>query len=285
LGQSAELCIKIESFMKKVILITGASSGMGKTTAQQLIQEGHTVYTAARRLDQMQDLKELGGFPIQMDISNEADVQHVVDTIIQKEGKIDVLWNNAGYGLYGAVEDVPVAEARKQFEVNLFGLATLTQKVVPYMRQAQAGTIINTSSMGGKMYTPMGAWYHASKHALEGWSDCLRLELKPFHIQVVVLEPGIIATEFGQVMLENIGAYSSKGAYAGLVARLVKATQAMYERGEASKPSVIADTISEIVSTKQPKTRYRVGKWAKPMVWMRIFLGDRLFDKIVMSQV
>lgn len=271
--------------MKKVILITGASSGMGKETAKQLIQEGHIVYTVARRIDQMQDLKGLGGFPMQMDVTNETAIQHVIDTIIQKEGRIDVLWNNAGYGLYGSVEDVPLDEARKQFEVNLFGLAALTQKVVPYMRQAQSGTIVNTSSMGGKMYTPMGAWYHASKHAIEGFSDCLRLELEPFHINVVVLEPGIIITEFGDVMLDNISKYSSKGAYAGLTQKLVVATKKMYEAGQGSKTSLIAQTVSKIVNSNRPKTRYRVGLWAKPMVWMRIYLGDRLFDKIVMSQV
>ena len=270
---------------KKVILITGASSGMGKESAKALIQQGHTVYTVARHIDQMQDLAAIGGHPIQMDVTIESDIQQVVDTIIQKEGKIDVLWNNAGYGLYGAVEDVPMEEARKQFEVNLFGLAMLTQSVVPYMRKAKSGTIINTSSMGGKIYTPMGAWYHASKHALEGWSDCLRLELQPFNIHVVILEPGIIVTEFGDVMLDNIQKYSSKGAYAGLTNKLVAATRKTYDSGQGSKTQVIANTISSIVKANKPKTRYRVGQWAKPMVWMRVYLGDRLFDKIIMSQV
>lgn len=176
---------------------------MGKESAKALIQQGHIVYTVARRIEQMQDLSELGGHPIQMDVTKESDIQNVVDTIIQKEGKIDVLWNNAGFGLYGSIEDVPLDEARKQMEVNVFGMAAMTQKVVPYMRKANSGIIINTSSMGGKMYFPMGAWYHASKHAVEGLSDCLRLELKPFNIKVVVLEPGFIATEFGAVLLDQ----------------------------------------------------------------------------------
>lgn len=270
---------------KKVILITGASSGMGKEAAKSLIVQGHIVYTVARRLDQMQDIKTMGGHPMSMDVTQEHDTQHVVDTIIQKEGKIDVLWNNAGYGLYGAVEDIPVSEARNQFEVNLFGLAAITQKVIPYMRTAKEGLIINTSSMGGKMYTPMGAWYHASKHAVEGFSDCMRLELKPFNIHVVVLEPGIIVTEFGDVMLKNISKFSAKGAYASLTQKLIAATQKMYDSGQGSSSAVIADTVTKIVNTKSPKTRYRVGLWAKPMVWMRLYLGDRLFDKIVMSQV
>ncbi len=281
-----DICIINKNEMnKKVILITGASSGMGKETAKKLILQGHVVYTVARRIDQMQDLKALGGHPIQMDITNEEDIQNVVDTIIQKEGKIDVLWNNAGYGLFGSVEDVPVKDARQQFEVNLFGLAAITQKVVPYMRKANTGTIINTSSMGGKMYTPMGAWYHATKHALEGFSDCLRLELKQFNIKVVILEPGIIATEFGDVMLENISKHSAKGVYAGITEKLMAATKKMYDKGTGSKPAVIADTVSKIVNTANPRTRYRVGLYAKPMVWLRIYLGDKLFDKIVMSQV
>lgn len=270
---------------KKVILITGASSGMGKETAKKLIQQGHTVYTVARRIEQMQDLKKMGGYPMQMDVTNESDIQNVIDTILKQEGKIDVLWNNAGFGLYGSVEDIPVTEARQQFEVNLFGLATITQKVVPQMRKQNSGTILNTSSMGEKMYTPMGAWYHASKHAVEGFSDCLRLELKQFNIDVVVLEPGIIVTEFGDVMLKNISKFSSKGAYASLTEKLVTATKKMYDSGQGSKTSVISNTVSRIIAAKKPKTRYRVGLWAKPMVWLRIYLGDKLFDKIVMSQV
>lgn len=257
---------------------------MGKESAKKLVREGHTVYAAARRIEQMEDLKALGAHTIQMDVSKDADIQKVVDTVIQKEGRIDVLWNNAGYGLYGSVEEIPVDEARKQFEVNMFGLASMTQKVIPHMRQAKSGTIINTSSMGGKIYTPMGAWYHASKHAVEGWSDCLRLELDEFNINVVVLEPGLIATEFGSVMLDSIIKFSGSGPYKTLTDRLVTATRKMDEGG-GSKPAVIADTVSKIVNSSSPKTRYRVGKWAKPMVWMRVYLGDRLFDKIVMSQV
>lgn len=271
--------------MKKIILITGASSGMGKESAKALISQGHIVYTVARRIDQMQDLKALGAHPIQMDVTKESDIQNVVDTIIQKEGKIDVLWNNAGFGLYGSIEDVPLDEARKQMEVNVFGMAAMTQKVVPYMRKANAGTIINTSSMGGKMYFPMGAWYHASKHAVEGLSDCLRLELKPFNIKVVVLEPGFIATEFGSVLLDNFSKISPKSAYKDMMDKIAKGTADSAKGNGSSKPSVIADAIVKIVNSNNPKTRYKVGKFSKMMPWMRIYLGDKLFDKIVMSQM
>lgn len=271
--------------MKKVILITGASSGMGKETAKKLIEQGHTVYTVARRIDQMQDLKKLGGHPMQMDVTNEADIEKVVNTIIQKEGKIDVLWNNAGYGLYGSVEDVPLTEARKEMEVNVFGMAAMTQKVVPHMRKQNAGLIINTSSMGGKMYFPLGAWYHASKHAVEGLSDCLRLELKQFNIKVVVLEPGFILTEFGSVLIDNFSKIPKQSAYTHMMNTVIDGTKKAAIGNGSSKPSLIADTVSKIIASNNPKTRYRVGKFAKPMVWMRVNLGDRLFDKIVMSQM
>jgi short-subunit dehydrogenase len=271
--------------MKKVILITGASSGMGKETAKQLIKEGHTVYTVARRIEQMQDLKLLGGLPIRMDITNEAEIRYVVDTIVQKEGRIDVLWNNAGYGIYGSVEDIPLQDAVKQFDVNLFGLASITQKVVPHMRNAQSGTIINTSSMGGKMYFPLGAWYHASKHALEGFSDCLRLELKPFNINVVVLEPGLIATEFGSTVLGGLDKISKQSPYIDMMNKFVAGSRKTYETNNLSQPTVVSNTVSKIVNSKKPKTRYRFGKLAKPLVWMRVFLGDRLFDKIITSQM
>lgn len=271
--------------MRKVILITGASSGMGKEAAKKLIHEGHTVYAAARRIDQMHDLESLGGHPIQMDVTVENDIEYVVNTIIKKEGKIDVLWNNAGYGLYGSVEDVPLTEARKEMEVNLFGMAAMTQKVVPFMRKANAGLIINTSSMGGKMYFPMGAWYHASKHAVEGLSDCLRLELKQFNIKVVVLEPGFIATEFGSVLIDNFSKIPKQSAYTKMMNKIIEGTKKAGEGNGSSKPSVIADAISKIVKSNNPKTRYRVGKFARPMVWMRTYLGDRMFDRIVMSQM
>jgi short-subunit dehydrogenase len=269
----------------KVILITGGSSGMGKVTAQKLIKKGHTVYTAARRMEKMQDLKEMGGHPLKMDITKEEDIQNVVDTIIGNHGKLDVLINNAGYAVYGAVEDTPVEEAKNQFEVNLFGLGRLTQMVLPHMRKQQSGKIINLSSMGGKIYTPLGAWYHASKHALEGWSDALRLELKPFNIDVVIIEPGLINTEFGDVLMEPMMRRSGEGAYSDLAHKVKAATLESYKEKNSSPPSVVADKIAKIVDKDNPKTRYAVGKMAKPLMFVRKYLGDWVYDKAVMSQV
>lgn len=271
---------------QKVLLITGASSGIGKDAALQLIKEGHIVYGAARRIEKMQALVDAGGHAIAMDVTDEAQVVAGVRQVLDEQGKIDVLVNNAGYGLYGAVEDIPLEDARRQFEVNIFGLARITKEVLPHMRQQKSGTIINMSSMGGKMYTPMGAWYHATKHALEGWSDALRLELKAFDIDVVVIEPGAIATEFGEVIYEPMLKYSGKGPYAKIANAVANATKAMYDKPNAASPaSVISNAISQAVKSDNPKTRYRAGKFAKPMVWIRTYLGARIFDRIVMSQV
>lgn len=271
---------------RKVLLITGASSGMGKDTAIHLIKEGHIVYGAARRVDQMRELQELGGHALALDMTNEQEIIDGVKKVIDEQGRIDVLWNNAGYGLYGAVEDIPVEQARRQFEVNLFGLARMTQEVLPHMRKQQSGTIINTSSMGGKIYTPLGAWYHGTKHALEGWSDCLRLELKQFNIDVVILEPGIIATEFGDVLYESLLKNSGDGPYANMAKQVAQGTKEFYEKPNAASPSsAIAKTVSRIVNSSRPKTRYVKGKMAKPLMWMRKYMGDRVFDKAVMSQM
>jgi short-subunit dehydrogenase len=271
---------------QKVILITGASSGIGKESALKLLGEGHVVYGAARRLDQMKDLEAKGGHAVKMDVTKEEDVKSCVEKIINEQGRIDVLVNNAGYGLYGAVEDISLEDAKRQFEVNIFGLARITKEVLPHMREKRSGTIINMSSMGGKMYTPLGAWYHGTKHALEGWSDCLRLELTQFNIKVVIIEPGAIATEFADVMVDPMVKNSGQGPYARMANSVARATKEMYgKKGASSPPSVISKLISKAVNSKNPKTRYRAGKFAKPMVFIRTYFGDRIFDKAVMSQV
>ncbi|WP_298541270.1 oxidoreductase [uncultured Aquimarina sp.] len=271
---------------EKVILVTGASSGIGKETAIQLINEGHIVYTAARRVKNMEALDALGGFPLQMDITKDEDIQNVVNTIIEKHQKIDVLVNNAGYAIYGAIEDTTIEDARRQFEVNIFGLGRLTQLVLPYMRKQQSGKIINISSMGGKMYTPLGSWYHATKHALEGWSDCLRLEVAQFGIDVVIIQPGAIQTEFGDVMTKPLMERSGNTAYSKLAKAIEKSTIDTYNKtGGGSPSSVISNLISKAIKARKPKTRYVAGKYAKPMMFIRKYFGDRIFDKLIMSQV
>lgn len=272
--------------MKKVILITGASSGIGKDAALTLLKAGHMVYGAARRVEEMKDIEQAGGKALKMDVTKLADIKAVVETVVGESGRIDVLFNNAGYAVYGAVETVSLDDARKQFEVNIFGLAEMTKAVIPQMRKQGSGTIINTSSMGGKIYTPLGAWYHATKHALEGWSDCLRLELKPFDIDVVIIEPGGIATEFGEVMYEPMVERAKGTPYESLSNQLANSTRDLYIKpGALSPASVISDLVLSAVNARQPKTRYVAGKYAKPMMFIRKYFGDRIFDKIIMNQV
>lgn len=268
-----------------VVLVTGASSGIGKATAERLLADGHTVYAAARRVDKMADLGERGARPIAMDITVDADVVAAVDRIQRESGGVDVLVNNAGYATYGAMEDTSIDDARQQFEVNLFGLARVTQLVLPHMRAQRSGRIVNVSSMGGKIYTPLGSWYHATKHALEGWSDCLRLELAPFGIDVVIIEPGAIRTEFGEVLSGPLLARSGRGPYAEVAQRMAKAVESSYSPSASSPPSVIADTIARAVRVRRPKTRYVAGKLARPLLAARAWLPDRTFDWIVSSQV
>ena len=270
---------------KKVVLITGASSGMGKETAVTLARQGHIVYGAARRVDRMGDLVKAGGHAVALDVTDEAKVREVVARILDEAGQIDVLINNAGFGLYGAVEDTSLDDARRQFDVNLFGVAAMTKAVLPAMRAEKSGRIINITSMGGKLHTPLGAWYHASKHALEGWSDCLRLEVSQFGIDVVIVEPGAIATEFGAVLTQPMVDRSGNGPYGQMTRAVAEATNATYEKGGSSPASVVAKTISKANSAKRPKTRYVVGKYARPLLFMRRWLSDRAFDTVIMSQV
>src|SRR5215210_9103357 len=197
----------------KVALVTGASSGIGESTALELHKAGYTVYAAARRVQRMEGLAAQGVRVLEMDVTNDESMIDGVKRIIAEAGRIDVLVNNAGYGSYGAVEDVPLDEARRQFEVNVFGLARLVQLLVPHMREQRSGRIINMSSIGGKFYEPLGAWYHATKFAVEGFSDSLRLELAPFGIHVVIVEPGPIVTEWNTLARDSLVETSRGGAY------------------------------------------------------------------------
>jgi short chain dehydrogenase len=268
---------------KKVILVTGASSGMGKLSAQDLIKAGHTVYAVARSVDKMKDLEALGGHIMKMDVTNEEDIEKVVAQVIAEQGRIDVLWNNAGYGLYGPVEDLSMEKAQQQFEVNVYGVARLTKKVLPYMRAQKEGLIINTSSMGGKIYTPLGAWYHASKHAIEGFSDCLRMEVKEFGIKVVVLEPGMINTGFNATVGQNFSYESKNGAYSRLVNGYIKAMENNPTPG--SNPEVISRTVLKIINARNPKTRYLVGRGGKLLVGIRRIFGDKFFDRMMLMSM
>ncbi len=269
--------------MKKVVLITGASSGIGKETAKLLSQSGLVVYGAARRLEKMQDLKDAGVHILQMDVTDENSMVKGVQDILKAEKRIDVLVNNAGYGSYGSLEDVPLSEAKYQFEVNVFGMARLTQLVIPQMRSQKSGKIINISSIGGKLGEPHGAWYHATKFAVEGLSDSIRMELKQFGIQVIVIEPGAIITEWNRISRENLIKRSGNTAYKNMAVKQVH----MMEKADkwGSRPVVIARVIKKAIDSPHPRTRYAAGGGAKPLLFLRSIVPDKLFDRLYLSQL
>lgn len=267
--------------MKKIVLITGASSGMGYETAKLLGQQGHTVYAAARRLNEMEPLKEFGVIPVELDITNDSNNATVVEQIISEQGRVDVLINNAGYGLYGPVEEITMEDARYQFDVNIFGLAHITKEVLPHMRKQQSGRIINLSSMGGKVYTPLGAWYHATKHALEGWSDCLRLEVKQFGIDVVLIEPGLIKTNFVNVVADKMKKYIDGSAYKTMIDPYVKMMESPQMANMGTDVTVLAKEISKAVNVKRPKIRYMKGQMAALTLFIRKAFGDRFYDSFI----
>ncbi len=264
--------------MAKIVLITGASSGIGEETVKRLMTAGYTVYAGARRLDRMKSLADAGAHVLALDLTDEASMTAAVNTVMQEAGRIDVLINNAGYGSYGALEDVPLEEARRQFEVNIFGLARLTQLVLPAMRAQRSGRIVNVSSIGGKFGEPFGAWYHATKFALEGLSDSLRMELYPFGIDVVVIQPGATHSEWSQIAHESLLKYSSHGPYGKGATAHANMMEEGHKGSVPAQPSVVANTIVQAVQTSKPKTRYVTGGLARTMLFMRRVLSDRGFD-------
>lgn len=266
---------------KKVALVTGASSGIGEATARELQQAGYIVYGAARRVDRMQHLTTEGMHILPLDVTVEQSMQQCVDSVLEAEGRIDVLVNNAGYGSYGAVEDVPIAEARRQLDVNLFGLARMIQLVLPAMRARRSGCIVNIASMAGRMHTPFGAWYHATKFAVEGFSDALRLELQPFGIRVVIIEPGGINTDWGIIAADNLVKVSSNGPYAEPARKMARIFHDAYSGKKYSDVSVVAHAIRKAVTSRHPRTRYAVGFMARPSIFFRKILSDRMFDRIL----
>jgi NAD(P)-dependent dehydrogenase (short-subunit alcohol dehydrogenase family) len=264
-----------------VALVTGASSGIGESTARALLAQGFTVYAVARRVDRMSALATDGVHTFAMDVTDDASVVAGVDRILAEQGRIDVLVNNAGYGSYGAVEDVPIEEARRQFEVNVFGLARLVQLVTPPMRAQESGRIINISSIGGKFYEPFGAWYHATKFAVEGFSDSLRMELRPFGIKVVLIEPGPIRTEWNEIARDSLLDRSGSGPYASFARRAHAVMERFDEPSRASTPEEVADKIVKAALARRPAARYPVGRGARVITASRDLLPDRVFDEMV----
>lgn len=270
------------------VLVTGCSTGIGRATARRLAERGWAVYATARRPEAIADLKEQGCRVLRLDVCDETSMVEAVDTVTRERGAVDALVNNAGYGLEGAFEETPMDEVRRQFETNVIGLTRLTQLVLPGMRERRWGRIVNVSSMGGRLTLPGGAFYHATKHAVEALSDALRFEVAGFGIRVVVIEPGPVLTSFADTAVANVKSVARDGSpYAAFNANLAERIASAYEgpmRAFAVKPEAVARVIERAIASSHPRTRYRITAAARILIATRRLLPDRAFDLFLRTQ-
>ncbi len=268
---------------RQTVLITGCSTGIGRATAERLGRGGHTVYATARRLESLEGLEQSGCKPLSLDVTDEASMAEAVRTVQEVEGGIDALVNNAGYSQNGAVESIPLDSVRAQFETNVFGLIRMSQLVLPGMRERRRGRIVNIGSMGGRFTFPGGGIYHATKHAVEALSDAMRFESAGFGIQVVLLEPGLIKTEFGTTSVGSI-AQADDGVYAKFNEAVGEATAKGYD-GPLGKlgggPDAVAKVVEKALTAKRPRARYTVTPSARVFLTQRALMPDALWDRAV----
>ena len=272
------------------VLITGCSSGIGRAAALSLHQAGFTVYATARRTEALTELSDRGLRTLALDVTDEQSMTTAVAAVEADAGAVAVLINNAGYGLYGPVEQLPMAEIRRQFETNFFGLVRLTQLVLPGMRRRGRGRILNVSSMGGRITLPGGAFYHASKYAVEAFSDALRMEVAQFGIDVVLIEPGPVKTPWNDVAagsLSTAGAAANGDAYreykAAVGASFGRVQGGLFGR-LGSTPEDIAKVITQAVTARRPRARYLINPVAKSLVAMNRVLPARAYDSMLRRQ-
>jgi NAD(P)-dependent dehydrogenase (short-subunit alcohol dehydrogenase family) len=279
--------------VSKAVLITGCSSGIGRATARRLASHGWTVYATARRPETIADLEAAGCRTLALDVTDEASMVAAVNAIEETHGAVGVLINNAGYSQSGAVESVPLDAVRRQFETNVFGLARLTQLVLPKMRDQRWGKIVNIGSMGGKIVFPGGGWYHATKFALEAISDAMRFELRGFGIDVILLEPGLIVTEFGNAAAANMAAVGGSeeaptDPYAHFNATVGSVTQGAYDGGPmrllGAGPDRVAKVIERSIRRRRAPTRVTITPSAKLSIPMRRLTPDRVWDAMMRAQ-
>jgi NADP-dependent 3-hydroxy acid dehydrogenase YdfG len=271
------------------VLISGCSSGIGAATAAALVQAGHTVYATARKVETLADLEALGARPLELDVTSEDSMLAAVETVESEHGQVGTLINNAGFAEYGPIEESDLERVRAMFDTNVFGLARLTQLVLPAMRRSRSGRIVNIGSMGGRLTFPVGGYYHATKYAVEAISDALRVEVKPFGIEVILVEPGLIRTNFESRMNEGLEAGAARQgsvtAYSDLLAASEKNTTGSYANDfMATGPETVATVIVKAVQSSRPRSRYVVTPAAKFMINLRRFGGDRIWDKTMRKQ-
>ncbi len=269
------------------VLITGCSSGIGRATAERLGDAGWNVYATARRPEAIEELKSHGCKTLALDCDDETSMSAAVAEVERDGGSVGALVNNAGYSQSGALETVPMDSVRSQFETNVFGLLRMCQLVLPGMRRAGSGRIVNISSMGGKLTFPGGGVYHATKHAVEALSDALRFEVGGFGIDVVVLEPGLIVTNFGEAAVGSMAEVESDGPYGAFNRQVAEVTAGAY-RGPMAKfgggPETVAAKIEKALTARRPSTRYKVTASARVVMGVRRAMSDRMWDRFVGSQ-
>ncbi|USS88366.1 oxidoreductase [Fructilactobacillus hinvesii] len=265
----------------KTILVTGASSGMGYRMAHNLASAGYQVFGAARHVDRMAPLTEVGVIPLQLDVTDETSRTAAVHQLMQRAHRIDAVVNAAGYGSFGAQETVSDEEAKQQFEVNVFGLMALTRLILPYMRKQQSGRIINISSMAGRFSSPMAGWYFASKHALETLSDSLRMEVKRYGIKVILVEPGVVKSRWEAIAMQHLQTSAKGTAYEAQAQEMQHNMDHTYSSKHASDPELIAKTVQKALESKHPRARYLIGYLAKPTVWGMKLLPTAVKDWLI----
>jgi NAD(P)-dependent dehydrogenase (short-subunit alcohol dehydrogenase family) len=275
--------------VSRAVLVTGCSSGIGRATAERLAARGYTVYATARRPQAIADLEARGCRVLALDVTDESSMQAAVAVVCDEHGAVGALVNNAGYSQSGAVEEVPMAEVRRQFETNVFGLVRMCQLVLPGMRMQRYGRIVNVSSMGANFTFPGGGFYHATKYAVEAISDAMRFEVKGFGIDVVIVQPGIIRTGFADAATDAIPtATAPEGPYATFNAAVAGATQGAYESGPLARlgggPETVARTIERAITARSPKIRYRVTPSARLLVGQRALMTDGMWDRFLETQ-
>jgi len=271
------------------VLISGCSSGIGAATAVALVKAGHTVYATARQIETLADLEALGCRPLVLDVTSEDSMITAVNAVEAEHGRVGTLINNAGLGEYGPIEETALDRVRAMFETNVFGLARLTQLVLPAMRRSRSGRIVNIGSMGRQITFPVSGFYHATKYAVEAISDALRVEVKPFGIDVILVEPGLVRSNFENRMNEGLEAeaatYDADTAYAGLLAASEKKTTGGYANDFlATGPEPVAAVILRAVESSRPRSRYVVTPAAKAMINLRRCGGDRAWGAAMRKQ-
>ncbi len=265
---------------RKVILLTGASSGIGHEAAMELLAQGHIVYAAARRVEKMEDLAAAGAHVLSLDVTDSSSISGVVNAVLSQQDRIDVLINNAGYGYLGALEGVSMEEARRQLDVNVFGLAEMTKQVLPYMRERRSGRIINISSVAGKVGIAFVGWYNVSKFAVESYSDVLRKEVRQFGIDVVLIEPSGIKTDWGIIAADNLARSNAGTVYEQSALRFSGIMRKAYTSNLLSGPETVAKDICRAVNAKHPKLRYHPGLGAGTMLFLNAITPARWWDAI-----